>query len=161
MVHCEGRHACGCGADVADRVGRRPLRDSAGTGVRCLSGCQSMWVESSVLVGDHPVGLSVHLLESDECDQTAAAIAWFAVHAVDGAPTTDPAAWQAFFERVISPYVAFTVSEENVDGLGPAWWSEAAARALAAFVRANRLESAVGRHVQILEGAARSTPRAS
>jgi len=100
-------------------------------------------------------------MESDECDQAAAANAWFAVHAVDGAPTTDPTAWQAFFERVISPHVAFTVPAENVDDLGPAWWSEAAARALAAFVRANRLESAINRHVQILEGTARSTPRAS
>jgi hypothetical protein len=54
---------------------------------------------------------------------------------------------QTVFERIISPHVAFTVPEENVDDLGPAWWSEAAGRALAAFVRANRLESAVNRHV--------------
>jgi hypothetical protein len=68
---------------------------------------------------------------------------------------------QTVFERIISPHVAFAVPEENVDDLGPVWWSEAAGRALAAFVRANRLESAVNRHVQILESAARSRPRAS
>jgi hypothetical protein len=39
-----------------------------------------MWVESSILVGNQPVGLSVHLLEFDVCEQTAAAIAGFAVH---------------------------------------------------------------------------------
>ena len=120
-----------------------------------------MWVESSILVGNQPVGLSVHLLEADECEQAAAAIAWFSVHAWDGTPATDPAAWQTFIERAVSPHVAFSVPEEKMEGLGPAWWSEATARAMRELVRANRLESAVNRHVQILESAARSRPRAS
>ena len=120
-----------------------------------------MWVESSILVGNQPVGLSVHLLESDECEQAAAAIAWFAVHVLDGARATDPATWQTFIESVISPHVAFTVPEEKVEDLGPAWWSEATARAMTEFMRANRLASAVNRHRHILERAARSGPCAS
>jgi hypothetical protein len=120
-----------------------------------------MWVESSILVGNQPVGLSVHLLEPDECEQAAAAIAWVAVHALDGTPATDPAMWQTFIERVISQHVAFTVPEETMEDLGPAWWSEATTRAMRELVRINQLESAVNRHVQILESAARSRPRAS
>ncbi len=81
-----------------------------------------MWVESSILVGNQPVAPSVHVLESDECDQTAAASAWFAVHALDGAPAGDSAMWQTFFERIISPHVAFTVQEEKVeDRSGRPW----------------------------------------
>jgi hypothetical protein len=120
-----------------------------------------MWVGSSTLVRNQPVGLPVHLLESDECEQAAAAIAWFAMHASDGTPATDPATWQTFIERVISPHVAFTVPEEKMEDLGPAWWSEATAQAMRELVTANRLESAVNRHVQILESAVHSRPRAS
>jgi hypothetical protein len=120
-----------------------------------------MWVESSILVGNQPVGLSMQLLEPDECERAAAAIAWFAPQSLSDAAAADAVTWRTFIETVIFQHVEFTVPEEKVEAFGLAWWNEATGRAMAEFVRTNHLEPAVNRYIDAIGGATRLGPRVS
>lgn len=103
----------------------------------------------------------MQLLEPDECERTAAAIAWFALQSLSDAAAADAATWRTFIEKVIFQHVEFTVPEEKVESLGLAWWNEATGRAMAAFVRTNHLEPAVNRYIEAIGGATGLSPRIS
>src|SRR5262245_58957728 len=107
-----------------------------------------MRVQFSIEVGGEPVGLSLHLLDADESERTAAAIAWFTLQAISGEPPQE--SWRQFVQEVILEHVEFTISEEKLAALGQAWWSEAAGRAAAEFIQLNELGPSLRRHLRSL-----------
>jgi hypothetical protein len=109
-----------------------------------------MWIDTSIMVGDQPVGLAVQRLESSERDRAAASLAWFSHLAITGDSSTESAEWQTFMQSVIFEHVRFAV-QGNTDELTASWWDEACRQAIVAFVEANELSPALKRHLRAIE----------
>src|SRR5262245_51586066 len=107
-----------------------------------------MWIESSIDIRGQSVGLSLHLLERDERERTAATIAWF-VHLIESGREDE--AGERFVESIIGGNVEFTIPEDQLDGLSESWWTEATGRAAVEFVRVNELGGSLNRFLQMEE----------
>jgi len=105
-------------------------------------------------VGDLAVGLCIHRLEDEERERTAAVFAWLTLQVFGGGADSGHAAWNDFAHDVLRDHVTFTVPEERVAGLGPAWWNETLGRALLQFVRQNELAPSINRHLEAMRGLA-------
>ena len=79
-----------------------------------------MWVESQFHVGRCAIGVRVHRLDADECERTAALLAWLTLEA--SAPARNPAfgPWHEFVSGLLSQHVAFVVPDERLDEGSPA-----------------------------------------
>ena len=131
--------------DLATREGvARPLRS-----------------ETVVQVGELMVTLSVCVLTPDEREPVAASVAWLAAASAVPAATLNTDGWHALIERVLSPYVAFTVDHECPERLGGAWWDEAIRAATVWFIRANALEDLVRLYLVSIDAQSRGTSTVS
>jgi hypothetical protein len=120
-----------------------------------------MWIDTSIVVGDQPVGLSVQRLDPDTRDRAAAILAWFSHLAMTSDTRTDPEAWQSFMQTVVFEHVKFTVpdkTDEQLDELSAAWWDDAGRQAIMAFIQANGLSPALKLHLQTIEQSAAANP---
>lgn len=112
-----------------------------------------MWIETSIVVGNRPVGLSVHRLEAGARNRAAASLAWFSHAALTGDASGEPDVWQTFMQDVIFEHVRFTIpgmTESQLDGLDTAWWNEASRQAIVAFVEANELSPSLKQHLEAI-----------
>lgn len=112
-----------------------------------------MWVESQLHVGEDSIGVSVQRLDPDECERTAATLAWLTLETMRSGSDLASGPWQAFVNGLLSQHVAFVVPEGLADA-DSAWWTEAVGRALSQFVRENDLAATINRHLQLMQGAA-------
>lgn len=101
-----------------------------------------MWISEEFRVGDRMVTASIRMLESDERQVVATSIAWLAASSTR---SSDPNAtvWKTLIEEVLGPHLRLVVDHDQPECLDRAWWNETIRRAMAAFVRANALESLI------------------
>jgi hypothetical protein len=111
-----------------------------------------MWVQSVLHVGDLTVGLRVHRLDDEERERTAAVFAWLTLQLVGSDMDRGSPEWNDFAHDVLRDHVTFTVPEDRVENLGPAWWNETLGRALVQFVRRNDLAASINRHLEAMRG---------
>jgi hypothetical protein len=101
--------------------------------------------EQALTVEGRDVVLILSLLAPDDQERVAATIASIAVAAATD-PEMNKRAWRTFVDDVLSRHVAFSIDGEpdlhRVD-----WWDAVLRHAATAFVKANRLEPAIRRHV--------------
>ena len=113
-----------------------------------------MWVESQVHVGRCAIGVRVHRLDADECERTAAMLAWLTLDAMRAGTEPGSGPWREFVNGLLRQHVAFVVPDDRLADATPEWWSEVVGRALTQFVRDNDLAGRINRHLQMLRDAA-------
>jgi len=113
-----------------------------------------MWVESQFHVGRCAIGVRVHRLDADECERTAAMLAWLTLEAMRADADSGSSPWHEFVNGLLCQHVAFVVPDERLAEATPEWWSEVVGRALTQFVRDNDLAGSINRHLQMLQDAA-------
>src|SRR5262245_30452360 len=110
-----------------------------------------MWTRSSLEIHGVPVELSLQMLEPAERQRAAVLIAWF-TEAAEAEGNAE--AWRLFTETVLDR-ISFTVSEDRLPTLSGAWWSEAAGRATAEFIRVNELGRSLSLRLEMQHDASR------
>lgn len=113
-----------------------------------------MWIESQFHVGTDSIGVRVHRLDADECERTAAMLAWLTLEARHSGAELESGPWHKFVTGLLGQHVAFVVPDERLAEATPEWWSEVVGRALTQFVRDNDLAGSINRHLQMLQDAA-------
>jgi len=113
-----------------------------------------MWIESSVTVGDRPVGLNIERLDDDGREKTAAVLAWLTLEVLTGATPHAMSMWHDYAAEILRQHVSFVIADQaDPEHLGSAWWSEAVGYALVEFVRHNELARSITRHLETMRGA--------
>ena len=116
-----------------------------------------MWVESSLQIGDRPVGLQIELLDEDSKERVAAVLAWLTLEAVRNQSSADGIAWHEYVGEVMERHVAFFVQGQDADAFDVMWWNEAVGYAFLEFVGQNALAGRVNRHLTTLRSMAAET----
>ncbi|HKE88163.1 MAG TPA: hypothetical protein VKB50_30615 [Vicinamibacterales bacterium] len=117
--------------------------------------------DSIVQIGNHTVTVSVCVLRAEERELVAASVAWLAAASTVPAPALKNDAWHALIERVLSPYVAFTVDHDEPERLGGAWWDQAMREATKSFIHANTLEDLIRQFLVSIDAQSRRTTAVS
>ena len=108
-----------------------------------------MWVHTSITVEQESVGLAVRCLEPDALERAGATMAWFSYLALIADSSASEDEWQTFMQWVFD-HVEFTVAGRDPDDLSGVWWREASWRAVGEFLRVNKLNATVCRHIDAL-----------
>ena len=66
-----------------------------------------MWVESQFHIGNDSIGVCVHRLDPDECERTAAMLAWLTLEAMRSGAESESGPWHEFVNGVLGQHVAF------------------------------------------------------
>ena len=106
------------------------------------------WVESSFHVNGRRIGVSVRRLDEGEANRLAASLAWFASSILSAERADHSVGWPATMQYIFRNYIALTMEEQAVKDLDQGPVSTAVcAGALSAFIRANRLDASITRHI--------------
>src|SRR5262245_54517261 len=112
-----------------------------------------MWVESAVLVSEHPVGLNVERLDGERHERAAALLAWFTLASLSNDGPDAMSAWHDYIAEIVREHVSFVIAEPYPEELDSSWWTEALGCAFIEFIRHNELAPSINRHLETLRRA--------